>query len=116
MEVYPIVLVAEREVLVSKEALHEMCCALLRQEADGPFRLIANEIYASDLGQYAILIRSYACIAEELDPFATLQLVAVVVQPGRIVLVTPAEYLIDYCRLLILVAEGKQVSLSTINF
>ena len=116
MEVYPIISVAKGEVLVSKDPSHEMLCALLRQKADRPLCPVTDEIHASCLGQYAILIGIQTRIAEELETFAAFQLEAVVVQPGRIVPVASAEYLVDNSRLLILVAEGKQIPMTAINF
>jgi hypothetical protein len=82
MEVNPIVFVSECEVLVGKETLNKMLSAFLWQEADGPICSITDEVHASDLGEYAKLIRIQAGIAEEFETLSTLQFEAIVVQPG----------------------------------
>ena len=90
-------------MLIGKQTMDKLSCALLRKEADKPLHFIADDVDTTHLGHDPVFLKLKTRIAEQLEMFSIIKLKAIIMQPLRISFISIRQYLIYDRRLFILI-------------
>ena len=100
---YPIFLIPNHYMLIGKQTMDKLSCALLRKKADKPLHFIADDVDTTHLGHDPVFFKLETRIAEQLEMLSIIKLKAIIMQPLRISFISIRQYLIYDCRLFILI-------------